>query len=318
MVAWRSPTLRYALPIGLCANALFALAVAPALATESAALTVKRVEVLDFRFDPASPVMVNQAHFDSRGAIHFNRDPVATPPVDVCPDGGTARAVLAVPRVDLWRCRDGRSLLAGIGANAAPRWVRPLERRSGQFRLTENLIGANPHMLLLGSLEGWSPLDGTTRHVAPIKEIRGEQRSVPRYRFSYPGVYRANTTDFFAYDPEGEEAGLLRVVPGSDRRERLAPVERERFAPIHVFDLQLDATGRYLLIAEEWAFRGPHWVRFAVFDIASRRRVFEERHGADGISREPHIVVGPDGHVAFAYRDDTRLSHVVVHYRLTH
>jgi hypothetical protein len=95
----------------------------------------------------------------------------------------------------------------------------------------------------------------------------------------------------------------------------MAP-ERHLLAPIYIVELQLDATERYLLVGEEWRNRGPHWVRFSIYDLGSGRRIFEERHGEGDSCREPRITAGPDGHVAFSYRNESKMKRTIVHYRL--
>ncbi|MBI3778297.1 MAG: hypothetical protein HY274_05215 [Gammaproteobacteria bacterium] len=284
----------------------------------AADLTVERLETRRFALSADSSMRINLPYFDAHGVMQFDDDVILRPPNDACSKVVNVRALLARPRVDHWQCADGKSYLAGMGAGSK-HWARVLELPSGTHHIRLYPIGASADALVMSDLEVWSPLSGKTQRPAPARQLTKE-RSAPKYSFSSSAAYRAAQDDFIVYDAGSKQldgkGGLYRLTPVIGDYERLAGTHQDRFAPVEVAEIQLDATGRYLLLGELSLFRGPNWTRFAVFDLAQRKRVFEERHGEHSIIHEPRIVVGPDGHVAFSYRDGGQREMVVVHYRL--
>lgn len=284
----------------------------------AAELTVEHLETHRFALPADAPVRVNLPYFDAQGVMQFDDDVISRPPVDVCAKAANVRAVLARPRVDHWQCADGKSYLAGASTGGI-RWTRALEFPSGTYRIRLYPIGASADGLVLSDLEVWSPVNGKTLRPATVRQLTKE-RSAPRYSFGRAATYRAAQDDFFVYDAGSKQlddkGGLYRLAPTSGDYERLAGTQRDRFAPVEVIEIRLDTTGRYLLLGELSLFRGPNWTRFAVFDLLRNKRVFEERHGEGSIIHEPRIVVGPDGRVAFSYRDGGQREMVVIHYQL--
>ena len=284
----------------------------------AADLAVERLETRRFALPTDGPARVHLPYFDDQGVIQFDDDVTSQPPVDVCVKVANVRAVLARPRVDHWQCADGKSYLTGTSTGGL-RWTRALEFLSGTYRIRLYPIGAGADGLVLSDLEVWSPVNGKTRRPAPVRQLTKE-RSAPRYSFGRTATYRTTQDDFFIYDAGSKQlddkGGLYRLAPASGDHERLAGTQRDRFAPVEVIEIRLDTTGRYLLLGELSLFRGPNWTRFAVFDLLRNKRVFEERHGEGSIIHEPRIVVGPDGRVAFSYRDGGQREMVVVHYQL--
>ena len=150
-----------------------------------------------------------------------------------------------------------------------------------------------------------------------LRDIPSERRGVPKFLFD-SAAYRASSSDYFSYGSSGssfdDKGGLYRINVASGAWERLMSKSSLLLGPIPILDIQIDTSGRYLLLGEQWYFRGTNWVRFAVFDLDKRRRVFEEKHGQGTWSSEPRIVVDKDGHVAFSYLSNS--EHVLVHYRI--
>jgi hypothetical protein len=250
--------------------------------------------------------------------MQWNDAVIPPPDYELCPKPVVLRAVLARPRVDIWRCGNGSAFLAGGSETAAHRWIRELVYPSGQYRIAQRVLGANTVGLVLSTLDIWSADTGKTRIEAPVNYFPAEQRAVPKFSFVYAGAYHALTGDYFVYDPRGvrfdEKGGVYRVHATKNTWERLMPVASKLLAQVDVLDIQIDASGHYLLLGEDWQYRGHNWVRFAVFDLDKRRRVFEERHGEGTFSSEPRIVVGADGHIAFSYR--IQRENVLVRYRI--
>ncbi len=265
---------------------------------------------------------VNLPYFDSANRVQWEGTDIPPPNYKVCPKPVVLRAVLARPRVDIWRCGNGRGFLAGISETGERRWVRELVYPSGQYQIKQHVLGANTSGLVLSTLDIWSPDTGKTLVEPPVTYFPSEQRAVPKFTFVYAAAYRASTGDYFTYDPGGVrfdgKGGVYRVHATKNTWERLMPAASKLLAPIDVLNIQFDASGRYLLLGERWGFRGQNWVRFVVFDLDKRRRVFEERHGEGTFCLDPRIVVGADGHIAFSYRSDSAQGreHVLVRYRI--
>lgn len=282
--------------------------------THAAGVTVERLQIKRFALPATGPTLIHLPYFDSRGEVRLEEAPVSQPPAGVCDKTAYVRAVLARPRVDHWKCADGKGYLADPMGS----WKRALEYVSGSRRLTLYVLGASAAGLVLSDLEVWSPATGETLRAAPVRELAGERRSVPRYSFSRTGAFAARDA-FFLHAAASEikgGAGVYRFIAATGDAQLLMPPRRDRFAPVEVAEIQLDETGRYLLLGELSLFRGPNWTQFVVFDLVRRERVFEQRHGEGSIVHEPRIVVGPAGRVAFAYRDGGKRETVLVEYRL--
>lgn len=238
--------------------------------------------------------------------------PAIAPPPG-CVPASPAETLLAKPRVDLFRCQAGfAKTLVGVGTDGS-RWTRALRQQSGAHALDLYVGSANGGAITLDTLEVIDPASGKTLKFAPMKLVDTPSRPMPIVRISGPLACPPDGGDCFGAVAEGEPAGLLRV----GRNGRVSVLEKPQsrwFAPIAVADIQI--AGDRLLLAEEWLFRGTKWVRFAVVDANSGKRLFEERHGEDRVVGNPRIVRGPAGEVAFHYRDATAGRLVMVRYRI--
>lgn len=234
------------------------------------------------------------------------------PPPAGCTPNGPAETLLAAPRVDLFRCQAGAPK-ALVGAGPGGSWTRPLRHPSGPHAIDLYVGTANARQITLDTLETLDPATGKTLKFAPMKLIDTPPRAMPVVRITGPVACPADGGDCFGAVGEGDPAGLLRIA----RDGRVTVLEKAQskwFAPIAIADIQL--SGERLLLAEEWLYRGTKWVRFAIVDAATGKRLFEERHGEDRVVGNPRIVTGPDGEVVFHYRDATAGRQVMVHYRL--
>ena len=237
----------------------------------------------------------------------------ALPPPLACAPSGPAATLLAAPRVDLFRCQAGfPKSMVGIGADGAP-WSRALRHQSGPRAIDLYVGTANAQRITLDTLETIDPATGKTLKFAPMKLIDTPPRAMPVVRVTGPVACPDDGGDCFGAIGEGEPAGLLRIARDGGVTVLEKP-QTKWFAPIAIADIQL--AGEHLLLAEEWLYRGTKWVRFAIVDPATGKRLFEERHGEDRVVGSPRIVVGPNGEVVFHYRDATAGRQVMVRYRL--
>lgn len=246
------------------------------------------------------------------GEWHWNEQASLPPPLG-CEPSAPNETLLARPRVDLFRCQKGfpRTL---VGTTATgPNWTRPLRHQSGTHTVDLYVGSVNPGAITLDTLEVIDPGSGRTLQSAPMRMIDAPLRAMPIVRITGPVTCPPEGGDCFGAVGEGQNAGLLRITRDG-RALVLEKPQRKRFAPIAITDIQL--VGDRLLLAEEWQFRGTKWVRVAVVDPSSGKRLFEERHGEDRVVSDPRIVLGTDGEIAFHYRDATAGRAVMIRYRI--
>lgn len=288
------------------------LAVALALALQAlpaagAAALAERFAREERAFSETAP----PPYFDGRQWRWETVAPLPAP--EGCTPGSPPQILLASPRVDLFRCQGGfPATLVGSGPDGSL-WTRPLRHPSGPYSLDLYVGSANAQRITLDTLEGIDAASGRTLQAAPMKLIDTPPRAMPVVRVSGPVACPADGGDCFGAVAEGEVAGLLRIARDG-RLTVLAKPQAKWFAPIAIADIQI--AGDRLLLAEEWLFRGTKWVRFAIVDATTGRRLFEERHGEDRVVGDPRIVVAPNGELAFHYRDATAGRQVMVRYRL--
>jgi len=249
------------------------------------------------------------------GSLRWESMPAASAPVDCAPTA-PAQVLLSAPRLDLWRCSGAAArVLVGTRPDGT-RWTRPLVHVSGTRRIDLYVGGARTDAITLDSLEVLDPATGETRVPAPLHTVADTPpRSMPVFTVHGPASCSLDAGPCYGYNAEGAHAGLLRI----ERDGRVIVLEKPQhkwLAPIVVSDLQPGPGGRTLLLAETWLFRGTKWVRFAIFDLANGKRVFEQRHGEGRVVSNPRVVSGPNDQAAFFYRDDTGERHVVVNYRI--
>lgn len=276
-------------------------------------------------------------YFDEDGRLRFSDAPVhgrATGACDTEPPrlgpGGRPlyprHTVLLSPRVDERRClrgtRPGTDItLLGIGADGEVTWQRSLEFISGSRRLDRRLIGAGPEGLVLSDLEVWSPATGETLVPGRTHPVPGEDRSVPDHQVDGRALYHPELRRIFLFDAEASlldrRGGLYVFDPASSERELIAAISAGPTGTYdRVEDMALGPAGRYLVLGERLAVRGPSSVSIALFDLDTRRLVFLERHGEGSSCSNPTVVTHRGGEVGFSYRDANQRQYVLVRYRL--
>lgn len=293
-------------PRDVCFMLLVALLpAAAALAAPAIAERLGREERLLGAVDVPPRHDGNRWHWDDLPAL---------PPPPECSPTGPAETLLAEPRVDLFRCQAGfPKTLVGVAPDGT-RWHRPLRHRSGEHAIDLYVGTANRQRITLDTLETLDPASGKTLAFAPMKMIDTPPRAMPVFRITGPVACPADRGDCFGAIGEGEAAGLLRISRDG-KVSVLAKPQTKWFAPIAIADIRI--AGNRLLLAEEWLYRGTKWVRFAVVDAASGKRLFEERHGDGRVVSAPRLVAGANDEVAFTYRDATAGRQVMVRYRLS-
>lgn len=251
---------------------------------------------------------------DRGGIVRWRAPPAPKVPAD-CVPSAPVEWVLDEPPVFLWRCAaaPARRLVGGVPNQ--PGWIRPLEHVSGTHRIDVHLGSARADAITLNTLEMLDPATGATIAVPPLRSVHTPPRTVPIVGIHGPVTCPPSGEPCYGFVAEGAQAGLLRIARDGQTTVLETP-KRSRLAPIVMNDLQLSADGQLLFIAETWLFRGTKWVRFAIFDLARRKRVFEQRHGDGRVVSDPRLVLGAGDRVAISYRDDTGGRHVAVSYRV--
>lgn len=293
------------------AAALTLTAVPASAARPPAAETVEQraQAVITGAPDPVPPA------YAADGTLHWEPPQPSSPPADCTPTTAPVEVLLSAPRIEVWRCG---GLLPRVLAGQRPdgtRWTRPLLHVSGPYRIDRYVGTVRADAITLDTLEVIDPASGSTLVPPPLRMVDTPPRPMSAITVNGPVTCPRDTGACYGYNAEGQHAGLLRI----ERDGRVTVLEkpqRKLLAPIAISDLQFGPSGRTLLIAESWLFRGTKWVRFAIFDLATGKRVLEQRHGEGRVVSNPRIITGPDNRAAFFYRDDTGAQYVVVHYRL--
>lgn len=303
------------LHLAVCA-ALFASTLAVAGAGNAARLPL-RAEVMGEQSLPiaaAASTLRPVPWIDPAGIVRWRTPPPPKVPAG-CVPSAPVEWVLDEPPVLLWRCVAAPARRLVGGAPDQPGWIRPLEHVSGTHRIDVHLGSARADAITLNTLEVLDPATGATIAVPPLRSVDTPPRTVPIVGIHGPVTCPPSGGPCYGYVAEGVQAGLLRI--GRDGKTAvLETPKRSRLAPIVMNDLQLSADGQLLFIAETWLFRGTKWVRFAIFDLARGKRMFEQRHGNGRVVSDPRLVLGAGDRVAISYRDDTGGRHVAVSYRV--
>jgi hypothetical protein len=236
---------------------------------------------------------------------------------------------LRLPYVEEVKCRnpDGSSrpeiLLAGFSSNGQMKWQRRLSFKSGSHQLDQWLIGASAEGLVLSSLEVWSPETGETI-VPAITHIVGtgaEARPVPDYNFTYAALYDSTRKVFYVFEANvslsKHDGGVYRLNPRTKEKDLLYGVVAMALGVYdHVEAMERSLNGKYLLLAHRQTARGPNSVSFLIFDIEQRAPVYQSRFGEGEFCSSSQIVVGTNGNVGFAYRNNSRKQYYMIHFQI--
>ncbi|MEO6195811.1 MAG: hypothetical protein ABIS20_22555 [Thermoanaerobaculia bacterium] len=286
--------------------------------------------------DLAAPVVggaqlrVDQPYFDPVGRLRWAG--AVTPPAPSRDCGGGVEyerlTRMLAPRVDEVRCRQevpGGSprldkFLVGVDAAGKTVWSRRLGFKSGEYTFDESVIGASIEGLVLSDLGVLSPRTGQVLFPPPAHPVPGAPRSAPDYDFASRALFVAADRTFLVFDAEvtltRRTGGLYRLETATGRRELLLPVAATLLGGSwRIEDIAASPDPQRILLAQRKEARGPGGVSFAVFDLASRRVIFEETFHADHFCKDPRVLVGSEGKIGFAFRDETAGQAVLVSYR---
>lgn len=279
-----------------------------------------------FGFAEAPRWRVDRLALDDQGRLHWDASALDVPAIPAC-EGPPARrlepperrVVMLDPRVDERRCPgDSAAWLFGFDASGALAWKRPLVFVSGEHRIAQRLVGATPEGLVLSSLEVWSPATGKT--LVPARTHRPDSgRKVPDHHVTGAAIYDpvGNAILYFTADVTlvRRKGGLYRFDLATGAVDLLRPVSAS-WLGTHDNVEGMAIARRWLFLARRNTVRGVAPVSLAVFDLDRKRYIFEQRFSGGHDYSEPRVVLGPDGVVAFSYRNANNREHVAVRFRM--
>jgi hypothetical protein len=273
---------------------------------------------------------VDQPYFDPAGRLHWAGAVASLPRSRDCDDGVEYQRLtwMLEPRVDEVRCRKEipggnprlDKLLVGFDAAGKVVWSRRLGFKSGEYTFDESLIGAGPQGLVLSDLTVLSPRTGQVLFPPPAHPVPGEPRTAPDYDFASRALFVVANKTFLVFDADvtltRRTGGLYRLEPATGRKELLLPVTATLLGGSwRIEDIAVGPDPQRILLAQRKEARGPGGVSFSIFDLASRRVIFEEVFHADHFCKDPRVLVGPGGKIGFAFRDETMGRAVLVSYQ---
>lgn len=285
-----------------------------------------RVEEQSVAAGDRSDARVNRPYFDAEGRLRWADAPVDSPAV--CPPGAQAqrRTLMLTPRVDRVRCVvEGRAKastsLVGIDEDGKVAWSRALGFPSGRFTIDEEVIGASPDGVVLSNLTVIAPATGRTILPGPTHEVGAERRPVPDHDLTGAALYLPDRRGFLWFSADvtllSRKGGLFAIDAATGRKELVLPVSATLTGGYwRVEEMARAPEGPYVLLAEQFAVRGPGGVALEVFDPERREVVFRERFGEGGFCEDPRVVTGPGDSSGFSYLDATAGKRVLVRYRL--
>jgi hypothetical protein len=233
--------------------------------------------------------------------------PGAVPPDARC----ERRTLLRAPRVDECRClvaapAQARSAVLYVGLDDAMHetWRR-LQQPFGPTRRT--LVGAHGTGLVFDDGEVWSPSSGET--------VRPGTRALRLSRSCWLPASDA----FLEVDADVtlvRTRGGIFLRTGDGERTLVLPVQRHLVGHWVVEDLEPVAGTSLVLLGERFEIRGPGAVRFTVYDLAARKVLFRSVSDPNHLIGSVRVLAGTDGHVGFAYLDESAAEWVLHHLRI--
>ncbi len=309
-------------PSGLAMCLIFAAAMP---CGSEPARTVVKVREQSLAADKGGGSRIDRPYFDPAGQLAWSGLPASRPGEEICAGGGApSRRVtyLTAPRVDEVVCPSPtKAALLGLDAAGKTVWRRDLGFRSGEFTFDEIVAGATREGIVLNNLTVLAPGTGKVLFPPPTHPVGQEARPVPDHDLAEATVYLPDRRAFATFNAEvtllERSGGVYLLDPRTGKRFLLLPVSTTLLGGHwRVEAMALDASGRYLLLGHRFAFRGPGGVSFAVFDLAERRVVYEERFIEDHYGGGLAFTVDGRGNIGFAFQDQTTGQRLLAHYRI--
>ncbi len=221
--------------------------------------------------------------------------------------------VMLNPRVDECRCTGKTSSgvgtaisYAGIDNSSRERWRR--YRMGADWKSGPRLVGATPNGLVFDNFEVWSPDTGDS--IRSATKLRGSYDTtcyLPERNIYL--LFDADVTLFHA-------KGGLFIHTLDGRRELMLPVESTLLGHYRVESIAPVPGTSLILLGERYSTRGPGGARFQLFDLESRKVVFQDERSEDHYAAYVRVIAGADGHVGFSYLDENTAQYHVVHYHI--
>lgn len=261
-------------------------------------------------------------YFDAQNQLLWNNDPVTDagdcsvewfPQANLSSARCNRRTVMLNPRVDECRCT-GRTpggagtaiAYAGIDDSSHESWRRQ-SLTAGQTS-RPRLAGSTPDGLVFDTSEVWSPYTGDT--ISPALS--------PRAVF-YTSCYLPWRHAYLTFDADVtlfQAKGGLSLQTMDGKQELVLPVETTLFGFYRVEAIAPVPGTSLIILGEEYSTRGPGSARFELFDLESKKVLFQDERSEGHYIADVRVVAGTDGHVAFSYLDESLGKHQVVHYRI--
>jgi hypothetical protein len=301
---------------------------------ETTANHLNIVKVLEKQFPLVDgwQTQINRLYFDNQNKLYWNSASIKTlsTPCLTKANEYQRKTLILNPRVDQVHCASvdnktgDTSFLVRLDSAGQAIWQRDLIFNSGEFKIKEYVRGATLQGIVLNNLTVLSPLSGEILIPSKLKSEKQSPlvRPIPLHSVSRASAYIPERKGFISYTADvtlvKKTGGLYFIDEFSGKKELWLPVVITYRAAWNVLEMAPIPGGRYLLLAHKLDLRGSNRVSMAVFDLDTRKIVYEERFGENECCDSPQLIVGEDGNFGFAfiYRTTKESKRVLIHYRL--
>lgn len=221
--------------------------------------------------------------------------------------------VILNPRVDECRCTGktpggvGITIsYAGIDNSSHESWHRYSyiqDKDPGR-----QLAAATPDGLVFSNFEVWSPYTGDT--IRPALGSRGSADTT---------CYLPERNAYLQFDADVtlfHAKGGLFLYTMDGMRELVLPVDTTFLGYYRVESIIPVPRTSLIILGERYSKRGPGSARFELFDLGSRKVLFQDERSEEHYITSVKVIAGADGHVAFSYLDESDAQYHIVHYRI--
>ncbi len=299
---------------------------------ETTANHLNVAKILEERFPLVEgwQTQINRLYFDDQNKLHWNNSSIKTlsTPCLTKANEYQRQTLLLNPRIDHVRCTSvddktgDNGFLVQLDPAGKVIWQRELAFNSGEFKIKEYVRGAYQQGIVLNNLTVLSPLSGDILIPPKLKTEKQSPpiRPIPFHSVSRASAYIPERKGFVSYTADvtlvKKTGGLYFIDESSGKKELWLPVVTTHRAAWNVLEMAPIPGGRYLLLAHKLDLRGSNRVSVTVFDLDTRKIVYEERFGENECCDSPQIIVGKDGNFGFAfiYRTTKESKRVLIHY----